>query len=382
LSGAVIIGGHIHGLAIARSLGRAGINVHILDRYRSLARYSKYCASYSQCPDYSSDQFVPFLIRYAKTNFSEPLTLFLSDDFAIGIVAQHKKMLSEFYRIIYPDKKKFDLLFRKKQFLKFALSEQLPLPKTWLNAERADDISEYDFPLLIKGDDSLLFWQLTKVKAMKVHDKKELETALQKLAAQKLDGDIFLQECLPVHQNPVLSFTAFCIDGEIKSWWIGEKTVEHPHPFGIAILAQSIKKEELFSPSQILLRKLAYTGICEIEFLYDPKKDAYKILEMNARSWLWLQCAIVSGVNYPLYVHNFLNKKKQQYTQQYEKSVFWINVWHYILTAPIKLAQKEYSISQLRDVMTSKKAYAIFDRKDLKPFLMYSLKLPYYVNHI
>ncbi len=90
----------------------------------------------------------------------------------------------------------------------------------------------------------------------------------------------FTQELIPFDgTNKTISFTAFCIDGEIKTYWMGIKLREHPLEFGTATLTESVYVEECFFQSEILLKKLHYEGVCEVEFLKDPRDNKFKLIE-------------------------------------------------------------------------------------------------------
>ena len=52
-TGAIVIEGHVQGLAITRSLGENNINVIVIDKNNTcIAKYSKYCNAFFKCPDY------------------------------------------------------------------------------------------------------------------------------------------------------------------------------------------------------------------------------------------------------------------------------------------------------------------------------------------
>ena len=55
-TGALVVGGDYQGLGIARSLGRHGVPVCILDDERSIARFSRYSAHAVKVPDLRSEQ--------------------------------------------------------------------------------------------------------------------------------------------------------------------------------------------------------------------------------------------------------------------------------------------------------------------------------------
>ena len=53
-------------------------------------------------------------------------------------------------------------------------------------------------------------------------------------------SNVYFQNLLPVEKNKPVSFTAFSIKGEIKSYWMGLKIREHPVHFGTATYSRSI----------------------------------------------------------------------------------------------------------------------------------------------
>lgn len=66
IKGAIIIEGHVQGLANTRALGKQGVPVIVLDRGDCVAAASKYCSSLYICPDYKSPQFIDFIIKLGR----------------------------------------------------------------------------------------------------------------------------------------------------------------------------------------------------------------------------------------------------------------------------------------------------------------------------
>ena len=60
--GAVVLEGHVQGLANVRALGELHIPVIVLDKNNCIARYSKYCKKFFKCPGYTTVEFIDFLI--------------------------------------------------------------------------------------------------------------------------------------------------------------------------------------------------------------------------------------------------------------------------------------------------------------------------------
>jgi len=75
---------------------------------------------------------------------------------------------------------------------------------------------------------------------------------------------------------------------------------QHPRTFGTARLAESVWIEDLADAGLRLLRELHYHGISQVEFKRDHRDGRYKLMEVNARHWLWHSLAPACGVNLTL----------------------------------------------------------------------------------
>jgi len=82
-----------------------------------------------------------------------------------------------------------------------------------------------------------------------------------------------------------------------------------------------------------ILNEIGYSGLCEVEFIMDPKDQTYKFLEINPRSWL--QITITNQTNKPLiplvyyYYSNEidkLNKIKMDNDEEFPH-IKWIHFW-------------------------------------------------------
>ena len=184
--------------------------------------------------------------------------------------------------------------------------------------------------------------------------------------------DTFIQELVQSkNKNNTLSFTAFCIDGVIKCYWIGIKLMEHPLEYGTATLAQSIKNDIVLQQSKILLKELNYTGVCEVEYLFDSCDCKYKLIEINPRTWLWVDLAIKNGINYPLFIYDYLNNKNIEFKNNYIDGLKWFNPFTNTIYGLKALVTRKISLSKLREINSGRKINALFDKKDIKPIFAY-----------
>lgn len=376
--GAIIIEGHVQGLSNARSLGEMDVPVYVVDKTNCIARYSKYCKKFFRCPDFISDDFVSFLIDLAKKENIKDWVLIPSNDHAVYTISKNKTELEKYYKIITPGIDIIDQIYDKANLLALAEKCNVPIPKTQYFNSINDSVStDLKFPLLTKGRNGLSFYKKLDKKAFLADNEQEFRIQLKHIAEKYSLEKTFTQELIPFNgNNKTISFTAFADQGEIKAHWIGEKVREHPIQFGTATFARSISCPDLFEPSKSLLKELNYTGVCEIEYLLDPRDQEYKLIEINARTWLWVGLAKACGVDYAKMIYHYVNNMVYDYPSNYEFNRYWINPLTDTAFSFIAILKCQLSfIRYLKSIFTKTKTNAFFVKNDLKPSLAYFLNI-------
>ncbi|QKG78804.1 carboxylate--amine ligase [Tenuifilum thalassicum] len=378
--GAIIIEGHIQGLSNTRSLGEVGIPVYVVDKNNCIAQYSKYCKKFFKCPDYKSEDFINFLIEIAKSEKLEGWALIPSNDHAVYNISKNKHILQKFYSVITPDIDIINNIYDKRNLLKIAKDLNIPIPKTIFlsSADEVNSNSELDFPLITKGRFGLSFYKTMGKKVFLSKNINEFKEHLKIIESKYNISETFTQELIPYYgNNKTVSFTAFCIEGDVKTYWIGEKIREHPIQFGTATSARSIIEKELLEQSKILLKNLNYTGVCEIEYIYDPRIEKHLLIEINARTWLWVELAKKCGINYALYIYNYLNGLSIDFPKHYSEDVYWVNLFTDIPYSLIALIRNQLNIKEFIQSYKGRVIFATFNSKDLMPSFMFFILLPY-----
>jgi len=379
IPGVIIVEGHIQGLANTRALGKEGIPIIVIDKNNCIARYSRYCKKFFKCPDYSSIEFIDFLIKIATKEKLEGWTILPSNDHAVFNIAKNKFELQKYYKLITPDLSVINNIYDKANLLRLAQKLEIPIPRTFFNLSANNlENKEISFPLISKGRFGLSFFKTTGKKVFVSNNYSELQKNLKYLQ-EKIDSDSILnQELIPFDsKNRTLSFTAFCIDGQIKTFWIGEKVREHPIRFGTATAAQSTWNDALIESSSVLLKELSYTGVCEIEYLFDPRTKKYILIEINARTWLWVELAIKCGINYPIYIYNYLNNIPTNFPTSYKTNLNWVNIFTDIPFSISALIKKQLKLKDFFKFYNRHTVYATFSSNDVLPSLMFFVILPY-----
>lgn len=374
IKGAIIIEGHAQGLSNTRSLGEQGIPVIVVDKNNCLARYSRYCSKFFYCPNYIDPSFVDFLIDLAQRDNLQGWALIPSNDHAVISIAKNRTKLEKYFKVITPGLDIIENIYDKSKLLKVAEGCGVPIPKTFYINSTNSIPANISYPVLTKGRQGLSFYKATGKKVFFSNSPLELTEHLAAIEKHFPINETFTQEYIPFDgTNKTLSFTAFCVEGEIKVHWIGEKLREHPIRFGTATFARSIECPELLVQAASLAKQLNYTGVCEIEFLKNPTDGEYKLIEINARTWLWVGLAKACGVNYALMIYNYLNGIPFEYPKKYTIGVNWVNYITDSVFSSQAIIKRQLKLKQYLCAFKGKTVNAIFSWYDILPGIMFLL---------
>ncbi len=371
--GAIIIEGHVQGLSNTRSLGALGVPIYVIDKSNCIARYSKYCSRFFICPDFTSVEFVDFLIGLTNNEPIKDWLLLPSNDHVVYAISKHIKKLEKYFKFLIPPLDIIDNIYDKSKLLSIAYAINLPYPATQYFSNINDNINlGLHFPVLTKGRQGLTFYKIFGKKAFLAYNESELRGQLRNIAEKYEIKNTFTQELIPIYVgNKTISFTAFCVNGDIKTYWMGIKLREHPWQFGTATFAESINIPTCLEQSVTLLKALNYSGICEVEYLYDVRTKEYKLIEINARTWLWVGLAKACGVDYAKIIYDYVNNKSVNYPRSYLVGIKWINYMTDTYISISAIFRKQLSISEYCGSLKGKKIMAVFSWKDWKPAFMF-----------
>lgn len=380
--GVVIIEGHVQGLANTRALGEVGVPVVVVDERNCLARYSKYCKKFFRCPDYNSENFITFLIGLVENENLNGWMLLPSNDHAVYNISKNRTRLNAHYKLVTPGIDTIERIYNKGKLIDLARKLNVPVPNTFYPVASNNPPTELKYPVITKGIFGLSFYKKMGRKAFLADNAEELCDQYFQIERNISVNEVFTQELIPSDgTNKTISFTCFCDHGEIKTSWMGIKIREHPIQFGTATYCRSIYIEELLSPSDRLMHELNYTGVCEIEYLLDPRDKVYKLIEINARTWLWVELAKNCGINYPVILYNYVNGIENFYQKEYDLEKHWM---HYTTDIPYSISGILKRKNSLTNVLRSYLSFpspAVLNWKDPLPSFAEFFLLPYFILH-
>jgi len=300
--GAVVIGGDHPGLAVARSLGRRGIPVYILEDQHSISVYSKYVTRVVRVPDLLDDQKVVDSTLEVGQRFGlKDWVLFPTRDETVAAISLQRDRLAEFYRVTTPPWDTTRWAWDKNNTYKLAEELGIPVPGTW-NLNSADELPLLyaRLPLAIKPAIKEKFFYATGDKAWRAETPEQLQALYQRALKDISAKEILIQEIIPGDGLHQLSYCAFFRDGHAHSTLVARRMRQHPREFGrAATYVETIELPEIEELSERFLRAINFYGIVEVEYKQDPRDGKYKLLDVNARAWGFHGLGQAVGVDFP-----------------------------------------------------------------------------------
>ena len=380
MKGVIVIDGHVQGTALTQALGENGIPVIIVDCNRQcVARFSKYSKGFFVSPQYLAPNFADFLISLCENEQLYGWAIFPCNDHIVWSLSQNKEKLSEFYKIISPNKDILNNIINKENLINIAKEVGVPVPHSVFPTLSNPIPINIPYPAIVKGKEGQTFYKKTGKKAFLVKSHSELSGVLKNLENIVEINEIIVQEFVQATGSlKVVSFTCFAVNGDIKTYWIGDKVREHPIEFGTATFSRSIVDFGLYPLAKKLMNALLYTGTCEIEFIIDSQTKLPKLIEINPRTWLWVGLAKQCGVDYANIMYSYLNNREIEYPQSYTQNSGWVNIWTDLAYSFIGIIKGKIAIgSFFRSYFRYKPKFAVFNWHDPAPFLMMTILLPY-----
>ena len=301
-TGAVVVGGDFQGLGIARSLGRRGVPVVVLDDEVSISRASRYVTRHVKAPDLLDPQAALGALRRLGGSLPGPgWVLYPTREETVAVVSQHRDELSEWFRVPTPEFSVIRAAWDKRQTYTRAQALDIPVPRCWFPT-CAEDLEEIplEAPLVVKPAIKENFIYATKVKAWRADTPEQLR-AVYRAAVDVVPADqVIVQELVPGNGGSQLAYCAFFKDGAAVADMTVNRLRQHPSDFGRAsTFVETIDMPEIAELATRFLRDIKFYGLVEVEFKRDARDGRPKLLDVNARTWGYHTLGPAAGVDFP-----------------------------------------------------------------------------------
>jgi predicted ATP-grasp superfamily ATP-dependent carboligase len=378
--GALIVGGDYVGLGIARSLGRLGIPVGVLDDEHSITRYSRYTVHAARVPDLrDAKAAAEAMASHGKRIGLEGWVLYPTRDEIVAAISTHRDLLAEIYRVPIPEWRVARWALDKRSTYELAAQLGIPTPRTWRPTSLGElRAIEAEPPFAVKPAIKEHFIYATGAKAWRADSAAELERLFERARDIVGAGEVLVQELIPGDGRCQFAFGAFFRDGRSLGSMVARRRRQHPPEFGRATtFAETVDLPLLRERSELLLRRIGYYGLAELEYKRDPRDGEYKLLDFNPRAWGYHSLGGRAGVDFPLLL--FEDQVGHAVEERHARAgVHWIRLTTDLPTAFVEMrAGRLRPRELLRTLRRDARADAVFSRDDPLPGFAEVLMIPY-----
>jgi D-aspartate ligase len=377
--GAVVIGGDYQGLGIARSLGRHGVPVCVIDDETSIARASRFVRKSIRVRDLRTEQALLDALAQARSKLGlSGWVLYPTREENVAGIAANRDALQQDFRVPTPELAATRRAWDKREV--YALAERLsiPVPRTWFPRSEEDLAAiDADGPVVLKPAIKEHFFYATHAKAWRANTAAELSDAFRRATEVMPADEIIVQDMIPGDGQQQYAYCAFFRAGRAVASMTVRRRRQHPSDFGRAsTFVETISLPELTEPSCRFLSAIGYYGLVELEYKRDPRDGVCKLLDVNARTWGYHSLGQSAGVDFPYLL--FRDQTGASVEEAHARpGVRWIR-----LTTDVPNALRDMRVGALRlgDYLRSLRGIdteAVFSLRDPVPGLYEIALLPY-----
>jgi len=381
-TGALIIGGEHPGLGVARSLGRRGIPVVVLDDQPSVSSFSRYVKTVVRVEDLldarkTIEAILDVGQRLQLTNW----VLFPTRDETVAAISQSRVELSRMFRVTTPKWETIQWACNKKKTYEMATQLGIPCPQTF-NPRTLQELNmlESRLPLAIKPAVKENFFYATGAKAWRADTAQQLRFLFGEAGRTIVPEEILVQEIIPGDGSHQFSYCAFFKDRQATGSLVAKRIRQHPREFGrAATYVETVQMPIVEELAVRFLKAIDYYGLVEIEFKYDSRDDQYKLLDVNARTWGFQSLGAVAGVDFPYMM--FADQLGETLPPcRGSAGVGWLRMLTDFPTAFVDLVSGHLSTRAYFGSVRRTRVESVFCKSDPLPSLGELLLLPYLLH--
>jgi predicted ATP-grasp superfamily ATP-dependent carboligase len=218
------------------------------------------------------------------------------------VVAEFAERSSGAFISMVPTRAALETLQNKANLAILLRTLSVPMPNTRM-IDSSADISELppsdDTFYFLKPRNSQSFRARFGTKGVRVRTVREARRRLDEIVAANMS--VVLQEYIPGSCAEHFFIDGYTDhSGNIKALFARRRRRIYPPDFGNSTFMRSVPLSDVAGAVDSVRRVLAavnYRGIFSVEFKRDPRDAAFKLLEVNARPWWFVDFAVRCGVD-------------------------------------------------------------------------------------
>jgi len=282
---AVLLGGVVNALSVARDLGRMGVQVYAIGSSDSLAKHSRY-ARWIDVPadDDEESAWATYLLGPDAAHL-EGAVLLACSDAGIRVVVAHREALARRFLLDVSDPRAQIEMLDKLTTYQHAAAAGVCTPRFWAVTQRERLMAIRDelvYPLVVKPRLSHVFEARFRKKHIVAETFDDVARGFD--AASEANVDVLLVEHVPGGDDHLASYFTY-VDANGTPLVDFTKRIIRRYPAGMGAACYHItdRVPELIGPSRELLRQSGLRGLANIEFKRDDRDGKYKLIECNGR---------------------------------------------------------------------------------------------------
>lgn len=299
-------------LSVIRSLGRAGVEVHVAwFEEGEPALRSRYIAAAHRIPRYRPGE-ADWKEALAALMRRERFDLVIPCDDERGLpLAAHRDELERWGRVCLPGPEALEVLGNKHRTTEIARSLGVPVPRETIVSdpgERSALRDRFSPPLILKPPHSFTLEDLEHKRMVRRADSwGEVDRRLEEMLE---DGPVAVQELCP---GTGVGVDLLLAEGTPLMAFQHVRLHEPLHGGGSSYRRSERVSEELLESARTLLGALRYTGVAMVEFKRNPETGRSVLVEVNARFWGSLPLAVAAGADFPLALFDLLVEGRTEF---------------------------------------------------------------------
>lgn len=300
---AIVLGGAVNAVSIARSLTPDGIEVIALGtRGIDPVRRSRHCQRYVRIRSPEGGLQAAWLAWLTEHAQALPGAVLLpAEDEALELIAHHRAQLVGLgYHPFEADDQALLAMLDKADTAQIARAARLPQPHTVVvsddeSLERA--VAELGFPLALKPLYSHVLARLPGWGKLEVaHDRERLDELMSELRAQRVE--VLATELIPGGDDQLVSYYSYIDEhGEPLVHFCKQQLRAHPPQFGLSTYHRSFWDPEVAEAGLRFFAAAGVRGLVNVQFKRDARNGRLMLIECNHRFTAANELVRLSGIN-------------------------------------------------------------------------------------
>lgn len=371
----ILLGGHIQALGLARQACKCDVPVYVClkDAY-SVAKYSNSVKEVFIIDN--DDKLEEKILSIADKN----TLLFPTSDDYIDFIVERYDNLSTKMQIGLPSLDIINTFNNKRNAYEYieSLGIHQPIsycPNSFEDIFKLADTIEY--PIVVKPAIMHSFHKQFGKKAYLCLDKDSLIEKVKYIYENNYPiNQLVLQEYLSGGAKTLYSYGVYSENGEPQAWIMANRIRQNPMDFGNSTtFAISCQIPEIEESARKILSATKYTGLAEIEFMFDEKNRVYKFLEINTRAWKWHSISEAFGWGFMSELILNRNDLKREFVDSNINRA-WVERLTDFAVVLKELLKQRMKLTEVFKTYRISKTNAVWDIKDIKPAIMYLILSP------